>query len=188
MPRWTHLDSRTNCRYPISKPILCRPRHPLLLLLLPFLVQLFILAPALLGRAVGPLLPDGADDARATLGPILQVIQALGENIPRVLAVLRARARRLRLDDDAGRYVFELHGRVGFVNFLTAGPAAFEVRLFKVAIGRVSGTRGHRALQGECCAAERLMRGREGRGEEARAAQKTQHGEIGDAGVVDGAN
>ena len=74
----------------------------LLLLLLLLLLKLLILPPPLLGGAVRPLLLYVAHEGRAAALAIEEVVDLLGEDPARVLAVLGAGAGGLGLDDDAG--------------------------------------------------------------------------------------
>lgn len=79
------------------------------------LLQFLVLAPALLGGAVGALLLDGPHDGGPALLAVVQLVEPRGEQVARRLAVLLARPRRLALDDDARGEVFELDGGRGFV-------------------------------------------------------------------------
>lgn len=74
-----------------------------------FLLKLPVFPPALLGRAIGPLLLEALDDKLPALVAIGQDVETVGQQLAGDLAVLLAGSRRLGLDYDARRYVFQLH-------------------------------------------------------------------------------
>lgn len=123
------LPPRLQLHWTISHILLLLPL--LHLLPIPFL-QRTIFPPTLLGLTrllfPVPLLP--LHDA--TLGALLQHLDLLGEYAPRDRVVLAARARRLRLHYDPRRQVRQLRGAVGLIDFLAAGPGAFQVHVCDV--------------------------------------------------------
>lgn len=78
-------------------------------------VRALVLPPALLGGARLLLGLDPGHDCRAAVVAVEEIVDLLGQVLPGQLAVLRARASVLALDDDAGRDVFELNGGIGLV-------------------------------------------------------------------------
>lgn len=111
-----------------------------------FLSQFPVFSSGFLCGTVGPFLRDAADDGDPGLGTVVELVEALGEDVAGYLAVLGAGAGGLALDYDVGWEVFYLDGRVGFVLFSVAvcvsgGAVGFGERGVSLVGGRVYNAR-----------------------------------------------